>query len=329
VGVDIHSEIYNFRPLLASEYSPVVTAYPIDISTPSYQTTENLDYASNPSPPPLPTVWTLSRDLSGRNWNYNVWSDIQSFGYEPSWGLINYTVTLKSNGQLLSATTTSPAFLVPSDIPSTALITFIVESGAVVAGCGGQGGTGAPSGVCGCTPGGNGGNGGPAISLLAAKTRILNYGIIGGGGGGGGGGGAECEYIWNASAGGGGGGAGNEVNAGQNNTCGVTFNRYGQWGQPGTITMGGQGGPPGNIYTASGGRGGDLGQPGSVGANGGAPFTFEYYAEIEGEWVLVTEEARTGAPGGAGGAPGTALTGLSQLDQTASQLADIRGPIVS
>lgn len=331
VVVDIHSEIYNYRPLLANEYSPVVTAFPLDISTPAYVTTKNLDYAATPpgptppDPQPLPIVWTLSRDLYGRNWNYNVWADIQSFGYEPSSGLINYTVTLKSGALLLSANTTSPAFLVPSDIPSTAYITFIVETGAVVAGCGGQGGVGAPSGVCGCVSGGDGLNGGPAIALLAAKTRILNYGIIGGGGGGGGGGGAECEYIWHASAGGGGGGAGNEVNAGQNNTCGVTLGRYGQWGQPGTITMGGQGGTPGNIYTASGGRGGDLGQPGSVGQNGGEAFTFEYYSEIEGEWVLVSGIARTGATGGAGGAAGPALTGLPQLDQTASQLNDIRG----
>lgn len=326
VGVDINSQIFNYRPLTAGEYSPAITSYPITVASPYYQTSESLDFVEPPPgptpPPPVPppNIWSYTDVLTGRHWNYNVWDKILSYGYPVGSGYhIDYTVKLQTTGvdanqqpltHLLSANTDIPSLLVPSGIPVPCTVTVIVEASCAIVGCGGVGGIGAPSGICACSPGGNGGNGGPAMQLLGSNTKIFNYGVIGGGGGGGGGGGAECEYIWNASAGGGGGGAGNEVNGGGTNPCGVTAGRYGQAGQPGKIIAGGNAGLPGNFYTAAGGNGGNIGEPGSPGQT------------IVSFWG-------DNAPGGAGGQPGKAIIGAEYLDQAGSQLGWIAGAVIN
>jgi hypothetical protein len=292
ITVPLHSEIYNYRPKNAQELG-TNEPYPITVGVPDYQTIQEL------SSVPGPSFWSWTDVLSGRNFNYNVMQRVVYLGYDPSTNLpLGLTVILSTGTELLSADRQLGSFYASSDIPTTSKITLVVQTGAVIAGRGGQGGEGAPSGACGCLPGQPGGSGGPALRL-EFNTKVINYGIIGGGGGGGGGGGAECAYIWNASAGGGGGGAGTDVNGGQSNTCGVTAGRNGQPGQSGTVLLGGVGGNPGNLYTARGGDGGNLGLSGFPGQT-------------------------INAPGGEGGPPGNAIEGVNYL-ASGSQLGDLRG----
>jgi hypothetical protein len=90
----------------------------------------------------------------------------------------------------------------------------------------------------------------------------------------------------------------------------VTGGRYGQAGQPGKIIGGGHGGNPRNIYTATGGNGGSIGEPGSPGQT------------IVSFWG-------DNAPGGAGGQPGKAIIGAEYLDQAGSQLGWIAGAVIN
>ena len=333
VAVNLYSEIYNYRPFIPSDYTISLAYPPVTVASPTYVTTENLNFADTPTPtpsPPGPAYWQFSQDLTGRNFNYNIWDQIQQAGYQSSYGTIIANVTLKSGAQLLSSATNFPSFIVPNEMPSDALVTFVVEYGAVVAGRGGQGGTGAPSGICGCVEGGAGSAGGPAIWLLQAKTKILNYGVIGGGGGGGGGGGSECQRKYPSSAGGGGGGAGiDSNNGGAVETCGAGDGLDGKPGSPGDTNFvdGGPGGAAGSIYTAAGGAGGNLGQWGNPGGNGGAPYSEYVYDSENGNWSTVIVEG-FGAIGGTGGAPGSSIVYVTGcLDLDGSQLNDTRGPI--
>lgn len=229
--------------------------------------------------------------------NYNLLAAAQAAGYDGIKPLYA-TVTVASSGIVGSNSPDLPSFSVPV-LPAGSEVLLTVNASGVVAGRGGSGGTGAPSGVCGCQTGLPGSNGGVALQL-ETPVLIQNFGIIGGGGGGGGGGGSECGYIWNASAGGGGGGAGFGP-GGQINGCGVTAGRFGQVGETGFLLVGGSGGSPGNIYTARGGRGGDLGQPGEAGQS-------------------------ISSSGGIGGNSGFALVGNSFVF-AGSVLGDIRGPV--
>lgn len=115
-----------------------------------------------------------------------------------------------TSGILVSASTTGNYALTnPNTWPSGVIVRLVIESGAVVAGRGGDGGNGGI--VFGSTvlPT-NGGNGGNSI-LSACALTIDNSGIISGGSGGGGGsGGASCissflQSVYCDGAGGGGG----------------------------------------------------------------------------------------------------------------------------
>jgi len=207
------------------------------------------------------------------------------------------TITITASGAVASSSLATPAFLIPT-LPTGSVV--ILNNNGIVAGRGGTGGNGAPSGVCGCLPGQPGTAGGTAI-LIQSPTTINNLGTIGGGGGGGGGGGAECTYIWNASAGGGGGGAG-FGEGGVTNGCGVTFGRFGGPGAAGTLTTGGAGGFPGNPFTASGGAGGNLGMPGNSGQT------------IDNS-------------GGAGGPPGNAIIGIVNIINWPGIGGTVLGPV--
>lgn len=159
------------------------------------------------------------------------------------------------SGVLISASTTANYALTnPDTWPADCTLTLTIESGAVVAGCGGNGGNTASPGVS-ATNGEDGGHG-----IFANYSLIIdNQSVIAGGGGGGGAGGAvlitrDGSNIGFAFGGGGGAGApfgvGGTVD-GQSSTgllCGLGGN--GQIGMP----------------TGNGGKGGDLGQNGINGS---------------------------------------------------------------
>jgi hypothetical protein len=306
VAASISTTITSLRCKTLSEIGVTVPAvnFPVVVATANFRTLVELTAGGIPSPPPPPPPPTIFEFTDYTNpvytYNYNIYDAAVRFGYVVGSGLpIHGTLVVRSGTQLLSGSVEFPAFISPSNLPVNSQITVVVEGDAVVAGKGGRGGTGAPSGVCGCEPGGDGSPGGPAMQLNF-PTKLINYGVIGGGGGGGGGGGSECAYVWNASAGGGGGGAGWGEGGGVNG-CGVTAGRLGGVGGNGDAYSGGGGGGPGNIFTASGGNGGQLGHYG-----------------IYGQTIH--------SPGGAGGAPGLAISGFSQL-APGSQSGNLQGPV--
>lgn len=293
----ISTTVTSLRCKTLSELTPVTPAvnFPIVAATANFRTLIELTDAG------APEIFVFT-DYTAPvyNYNYDIYDAAVRNGYVQGSGIaIIGTLVVVSGTQLLSGSVDYPAFRAPSYLPANSQITLVVEGGAVVAGKGGQGGTGAPSGVCGCLPGGNGSAGGLAV-LLEFPTKLINYGIIGGGGGGGGGGGSECGYVWNASAGGGGGGAG-WGDGGGTDGCGVTAGRFGGTGEQGNGTQGGAAGGPGNIFTARGGDGGQLGHYGIYGQS-------------------------IDSPGGAGGAPGLAISGFSQL-ASGSQSGNLQGPV--
>lgn len=254
------------------------------------------------------TITTVTED-------YNVLSRAYAAGYDPGVGntvALYATVVVSATGVIRGVSTTFPAFVVPTMPNPQSVITIVVEPGGVVVGAGGAGGTGAPSASCGCEPGQPGGAGGPALRL-EHSTLIINYGILGGGGGGGGGGGVLCpEGGTNSSGGGGGGGAGFGV-GGQVNECGVTIPNRGGQGDPGALLTGGSPRAPNNLLFAAikstlGGRGGDIGLPGSQG----------------GSSTLAMGTSVTA--GGAGGAAGVAIQNGGFV-APGSSLGDLRGVI--
>jgi hypothetical protein len=264
----------------------------VSVSAPRTITTQQLN---NSAPPP---GFVFDDVISTNITDYDLLTRAVAAGYDSQGGVFPLYVTVRlTNGAHMLASTTSAHACTINALPPQSTVTLVVEPGCVIAGRGGAGGTGAPSGVCGCPSGVAGGNGGSALRLLT-NTLIQNYGIIGGGGGGGGGGGAECSYVWLASAGGGGGGAGFGA-PGDTNPCGVTENRFGSPGATGGLLMGGTGGAGGNSFVASGGAGGNLGQPGQAGAS-------------------------ISTLGGAGGNSGLSVQGISFV-VTGSVLGDMRG----
>jgi hypothetical protein len=263
----------------------------ITIGDPLFTTVEGVDGNAGL------TYFVFNQTITTQVTNYNLLNAAQAAGYTGTIPLYA-NVIVANGGSVVSNSTSSPSFLVPS-LPTNSEVLLTISSGAVIAGRGGTGGTGAPSGVCGCQEGLPGTPGGPAMQLQY-PCLLNNLGIIGGGGGGGGGGGAECSYIWNASAGGGGGGAGFGPGGG-NNHCGVTAGRFGSPGQTGGLTTGGPNGGRGNTFTANGGPGGNIGQAGQQGQT-------------------------IDAAGGLGGSAGAALTGSANL-VAGSNLGDIRGSV--
>ena len=97
--------------------------------------------------------------------------------------IVEFIIT---SGILVSGSTTSTYALTnPNTWPIGVFVRLVIESGAIVAGRGGNGGNGSVFGDGGGT---NGGNGGKAFNIQYAVS-VLNNGIISGGSGGGGGGG--------------------------------------------------------------------------------------------------------------------------------------------
>lgn len=227
------------------------------------------------------------------------------FAPAPSGTVIEFII---ASGVLISASSTSNYALTnPSTWASGVIIRLIIESGAVVAGCGGSAGNGGAGGLppafspslgghlssADGANGLNGENGGDAVLIEYPITIDNTLGIIASGGGGAGGGGGGGGGVHNfggynfAGGGGGGGGAGaGRLYAGNlglgaaalAGTGNVGSGGAGSDGQPANDTIGGNGGAGGlgqiSGYTGpqgtggSGGKGGDWGQNGTNGANG-------------------------------------------------------------
>jgi len=193
--------------------------------------------------------------------------------YDPSTlvagSIVEFIIT---SGVLISSSSVSNYALTnPNTWPSGVFVRLIIESGAIVAGRGGDGGNGAYRLASGgivdyaATNGENGGNG----LIVQSPLTIENNGIIGGGGGGGGGGSAG-SYLFD-EAGGGGGGAALGIGGIRGNLDGVN-NWPSEDGDDANIDgiHGGNGGAFGSfapltLLAGNGGDGGDLGQDGQDG----------------------------------------------------------------
>ena len=181
--------------------------------------------------------------------------------------IVEFIIT---SGVLVSGSTTSTYALTnPNTWPSGVFVRLVIESGAIVAGRGGNGGNGAYRLASGgivdyaATNGENGGNG----LIVQYPLTIENNGIIGGGGGGGGGGSA-ASYLFD-EAGGGGGGAALGIGGIRGNINGVNNwpAQNGENANPNNIN-GGYGGLSAgysSFVAGNGGNGGDLGQDGQDG----------------------------------------------------------------
>ena len=158
-----------------------------------------------------------------------------------------FRVTVAPDVVVGSSATSSPA-LIWQGAPADTRLTLVVSEGAVIAGCGADGGStkGLNNPLAG-KPGG--------VALRTDQTLLIeNNGIIGGGGGSGA---TGKDYKSNTYSGGGGAGAGNVPGRGIVN---LTEDATLFFGAAGAVGNGSRG------YT-SGGRGGDLGQDGG-GADG-------------------------------------------------------------
>jgi len=242
-------------------------------------------------------------------------------------------VTIKA-GVIVSASSTAVYALTnPNTWAAGVVIQLVIESGAIIEGCGGAGGDG---GLGGCPPasspgasghlssadgvnGSDGGDGGDAMLIQFAISIDNALGIIasgGGGAGGGAGGGGGVHnfggYNYAGGSGGGGGGGGGRFYAGIAGVGAASVNSGGGSGGAGNNgvaggnTSGGGGGSGGagevSGYTGAqgaggaGGLGGNWGQNGANGSNGGDgdEYGFGY-----------------GGTGGTGGTAGNAVVGNS------------------
>ena len=190
-------------------------------------------------------------------------------------------ITIKSGVLVSASSTANYALTNPSTWPSGVFVRLVIESGAVVAGRGGDGGNGASVWLGGGSPSTAGTKGGNAV-LVEFALSITNLGIIGAGGGGGGGGGFTIVrvpgfldiYEANTSGGGGGGGAG----IGEGGQTGEYLGTSAPNGNAGGSSIGGAGadgvsgtssGGAGNGHDSRGGKGGDLNEDGERGYGDG------------------------------------------------------------
>lgn len=220
--------------------------------------------------------------LSANSNNY-VLDPSKISGYVP--GITTVRVTVNNGVVIGSSSTSSPAMQISGFTTNDRI--ELTNNGYIV-GAGGNGGHGSGDGGGGGLgqPGNIGGN---AINISSSPVFITNNGTIGGGGGGGGSGGRGFGSYYDADmqrttnyqccGGGGGGGAGSIIGY-----CAANGDGDGTWadvngggtvtGANGTLTTGGSGGGGGSmlpyyqIYAGAGGKGGDLGQPGSAGGIG-------------------------------------------------------------
>jgi len=188
-------------------------------------------------------------------------------------------IIIKSGVLVSASSTANYALTNPNTWASGVIIRLIIESGAVVAGRGGDGGDGGDgaslfTGYS--TPSSAGTKGGNAI-LVESALSITNLGIIGAGGGGGGGGGFTIVkihsspdiYEANTSGGGGGGGAG----IGSGGVTGQFLGTSAPNGSAGGNAIGGTGADGGagigvggvTGHDSRGGKGGDLNEDGGQG----------------------------------------------------------------
>ncbi|QQP85003.1 hypothetical protein [Entomomonas asaccharolytica] len=156
---------------------------------------------------------------------------------------------LVNEGIIGSQDITKPALLIDDNFPEGSMVT-ILNIGYIV----GKGGHGIPPLV-----GGKAYNGGDAIRNGYKFTQIQNFAVIGGGGGGGAT--ARGFRIVNnnqitVGLAHGGGGAGEAIGTTPNGNGAIEA----------TIETGGKGQTLANGYTIAGGKGGDLGQNGSLGS---------------------------------------------------------------
>lgn len=197
---------------------------------------------------------TFSFSIAGGN-NINLRSAAVAAGWDQTKTLL-CTITSTIN----SASTGSPALTINGSFPYG--LTMTVNSGVIIAGKGGDGGTDPYS-----LHFGNGQSGGTALSVSSACT-IINNGAIGGGGGGGASvvSGCCCGRVFSAGGGGGGFGAagtssiiGGDASAGGQSSGGNGANYNGS-------NYGGAAGQAGGsgVSSGRGGGGGGLGFSGGT-----------------------------------------------------------------
>jgi len=241
-----------------------------------------------------PPQYLFSDTVVENTISYNVLSRAQNAGYNTGWNIpLAASITVNPGVVCGGDNLGVGGFNVPSLIPGSSVTLY--NYGYVV----GQGGSGGAGNGWG--PGGTGGNGGWGI-VLSHPTAIQNYGVIAGGGGGGGGSTAGSgSQTYDDPGGSGGGGAGYLGGIAGNVGPNATY-----YGENGSVFYGGAGGYPSphgrsNEWSQAyvGGRGGDLGQPGSA---GDGPYG-----------------------SGAGGAAGYSIIGAGYV-QFGSNLGDLRGP---
>ena len=193
-----------------------------------------------------------------------------------------------------SASTSNYALTNPNTWPVGVTVRLIIESGAVVAGRGGDGGDGSEDGN-----GQDGGNGGRGMNILSA-LEVDNQGIIATGGGGGGGGAYGADGLLFGGGGGGGGGApygiggtaainkyediyGDLQTTPTNGTTATTANTTQSGGLGGRMSKDGNFGQGGN-----GGTGGAYNQNGTAASgNAGEDFGTNGTGGIAGDYAIV------------------------------------------
>lgn len=235
--------------------------------------------------------------------------------------IVEFIIT---SGILVSASTTSTYALTnPNTWPSGVFVRLVIESGAVVAGRGGDGGDGGDGydiglgGVFSSVVNGDDGDDGGVAIFTDYLISIDNFGIITGGGGGGGGGGAvvlRTDHYGNTSmtdysfTGGGGGGGWPLGNGGAKGDGGlVTWVYQGTDGNNAGISFG-----DGGI----GGQSVSIGETGYIGGDGGdgGKYATLATAGTNGDNSAGTEDGITyTGTGGANGALGDAIHGNSLI----------------
>ena len=228
-----------------------------------------------------------------------------------------------ASGVLVSASTTSTYALTnPNTWPSGVFVSLVIESGAVVAGRGGDGGDGGDGydtgfGAFSSVVNGDDGDDGGVAIFTDYLISIDNFGIITGGGGGGGGGGAvvlRTNHYGNTSmtdysfTGGGGGGGWPLGTGGAKGYGGVVWWAYqGADGNNAGISFG-----DGGI----GGQSVSIGETGYIGGDGGdgGKYATLATAGTNGDNSAGTEDGITyTGTGGANGALGDAIHGNSVI----------------
>jgi hypothetical protein len=208
--------------------------------------------------PDDPTVKVVPIDADAFNFNFRQ-AFLETYAEANEGDTVICSVR---NGVVVSSTSTSlPAFDTGTGWPSG--ITLKLDNSGIIAGKGGKGGTAARFTA------GNGESGGLAL-LAQSLISVNNVNIIGGGGGGGGGARSTAvgAFTYTYSGGGGGGGFGDgfsPISGG-----GSVFTYVFTAGENGSSVLGGNVAPAVILNLLSrGGKGGDLGQSGEVGAVSG------------------------------------------------------------